>query len=60
MKHSNITLALTFFTLAIGVFSMWFFPLNDAPLAGVVLGTMASVVTGMFALITKLLAGEGN
>ena len=60
MKHSNIALALTFFILAIGIFSMWFFPMNDAPLAGMVLATLASVVTAGFALITKLLAGEGN
>ena len=60
MKHSNIALGLTFFTLSLGVFAMWFFPLNDAPLAGVVIGTLASVTTAGFALITKLLAGEGN
>ena len=60
MKHSSIALALTFFTVAIGIFSVWFFPMNDAPLAGMVLATLASVVTAGFALITKLLAGEGN
>lgn len=60
MKHSTITLLIVVATTAIAIFSMWFFPLNDAPLAGVVIGTGYAVVTLMLTLITKLLAGEGN
>jgi hypothetical protein len=60
MKHSSISLALTIFTVSIGIFSVWFFPLNGAPLAGMVITTLAGVVATLFALITKVLAGEGN
>ena len=60
MKHSTIALLIAVATTIIGIFSMWFFPLNDAPLAGVVLGTGYAVATLMLTLITMLLAREGN
>lgn len=60
MKHSNIVLAITIFVFAIAIFSLWFFPLQGATLAGLVLGTLA-IVTGMLsALVTGLLVKEGN
>ena len=60
MKHSTISLLITFLSIAIGVFSMWFFPLNGAPLAGVVIGTGFSIATALLASITMLMAREGN
>jgi uncharacterized protein (DUF58 family) len=60
MKHSTIMLLVTLFVIAIGIFSAWFFPLNGAPLAGVVLATGYFVATALSATVTMLLAREGN
>ena len=60
MKESNIALALTIFVFAIGIFSMWFFPLQGYVIAGMVLGTMAVVTGSLFALVTGLLAKDGQ
>jgi hypothetical protein len=60
MKESNIVLALTIFVFGIAIFSMWFFPLQGATLAGLVLGTMAVVTGGLLALVTGLLAKDGQ
>lgn len=60
MKHSTIFFIITLVTISIGIFSLWFFPLNGAPLAGMVLGTGYFFATALVALITMLNAREGN
>lgn len=60
MKESNIALALTILVFAIGIFSIWFFPFQGATLAGLVLGSMSIVVGGLLALVTALLAKDGQ
>ena len=60
MKESNIALALTIIVFSIAIFSMWFFPLQGYVIAGLVLGTMAVVTGSLFALVTGLLAKDGQ
>lgn len=60
MKESNIALAITLFVFGIAIFSMWFFPLQGYIFAGLVLATLAVVTGGLLALVTGLLAKEGN
>ena len=60
MKHSLVFGIITLFVFGIAIFSTWFFALNGAPLAGMVLNTIA-VVTGLLgATITALTYKEGN
>lgn len=60
MKESNIVLALTIFVFGIAIFSMWFFPLQGYTLAGLVLATLSVVTGGLLALVTGLLAKDGQ
>ena len=60
MKESNIVLALTIFVFGIAIFSMWFFPLQGYTFAGLVLATLAVVTGGLLALVTSLLAKDGQ
>jgi hypothetical protein len=60
MKESNIALALTIIVFGIAIFSMWFFPFNGATLAGMVISTLAVVTGSLLAIITSLLAKDGQ
>lgn len=60
MKQSSIVMVGLVVSIALGIFSMWFFPLNGVFLAGMVLGTGFSILTGMLAVIVNILAREGN
>jgi len=60
MKHSLIMTIVTLFVFGIAIFSTWFFAFEGAPLAGMVLNTVA-IVTGMLSALTSaLLYKEGN
>ena len=56
----KLSLALTVMSLAIAIFSMWFFPFNGLILAGLVLATAGIVTAVPLAFITYLLATEGK
>lgn len=60
MKHSTIALVLALASVAIAIFSIWFFPFNGVTLAGLILGTGFIVVAGLFTVIAHLLNKEGN
>jgi uncharacterized membrane protein SpoIIM required for sporulation len=60
MKHSTIALTLALASVALGLFSIWFFPYQGVTLAGLVLGTGFIVMASLSAYITHLLAKEGN
>ena len=60
MKHSTVFTIGTFLSLATAVFSVWFFAVNDATLAGLVLGTGFVVMAGISTIITNILIKEGN
>lgn len=60
MKHSSITLLIALATMALGIFSMWFFPFNGVTLAGLILGTGFQIVTALLVFISYLLNKEGN
>lgn len=60
MKHSSIALLIALATMALGIFSMWFFPFNGVTLAGLILGTGFQIVTALLVFISYLLNKEGN
>jgi hypothetical protein len=60
MRHSMITAPSAFASLAIAVFSIWFFPLQGLILAGLVIGTGFMILTAFLMLITNILIGEDN
>ena len=60
MKHSTIALTLALATVALGLFSIWFFPFQGVTMAGLVLGTGFQVCAILLVFITYLLKKEGN
>ena len=60
MKQSTIALLIALATMALGIFSMWFFPLNGVTLAGLVLGTGFQIVTALLVFIAYLLKKDGQ
>ena len=51
-------LVLTLAVIAIGIFSIWFFPLQGQTLYGLVLGTGSFITALLLGFITHLLANE--
>jgi hypothetical protein len=60
MKHSLVFGIITLFVFAIGIFSTWFFAFEGAPLAGMVLSTLATVTGILSAVVTAINYKEGN
>jgi hypothetical protein len=60
MKHSTVFLIGTLLSLATAIFSVWFFAVNQATFAGLVLGTGFMVVAGISTIITNILIKEGE
>lgn len=60
MKHSSVFSIITFVSLALAVFSVWFFPFNGVTLAGAILGTGFVLMATLSVVITNILIKEGN
>lgn len=60
MKHSTVFSIVTWLSLALAIFSMWFFTIQAVTLMGLVLGTGFIVLATLSIVITNILIKEGK
>lgn len=60
MKHSTVFSIVTWISLALAIFSFWFFPFQGVTLAGLIIGTGFIAMAGLSITITNILIKEGN